>query len=274
MKKQLCEYIRQLRLDGKSRKTIQTYFRCIKYLFSYYNKSEFTLNEIEFYLTKCLENGISRTRYNQMMYAIKFYYENIQNNEWSVKVKRLKVKRKIPQIPPKEAIIEAIGKVTNEKHRLMLKIFYGSGLRLEEAQLLNINDLDFNKNIIYVRNGKGNRERTTLFPKSTQEDVMTHLKFRIEKYNPYLFSKYKDNTRYLSKKTFQVVVRNAGIRIGYYDWHPHLLRHSFATHLLEKNVDLRTIQKMLGHSRLQTTQIYTKISTQKIQEVVSPLDEQ
>jgi len=269
----ISEYKRVLRLDGKSYKTIKSYSFELKRFFLYTGKIEFSIKQMQNYLDILLKKKISRARYNIILYAIKSYYEKVLEREFPRYVKKLRVRQKIPIIPQKEKIIEAINRTINRKHRIMLKIFYGSGLRLTETQLLKIKDIDLDNKIIYVRNGKRDKERMTILPESTRIDIDYFLKYRVENNNPYLFSHWGSQTKYLSKKSFQIVVKSAGELVGCNGWHPHLLRHAFATHLLEKGIDLRTIQKMLGHSKLETTQIYTQISNKRLMEVVSMLDE-
>lgn len=267
----LLNYEVALRLDGKAIKTIKTYCYNLNKFLIWSNKLDVSQNEIKEYLNLMMARS-SKSRYNQILYSLRFYYEKILGRQWPSDIRKLHVKQVIPRIPPKEKIVEAISKVRRTKDRIILKMFYGSGLRLSEAQILKVKDIDMQSNLIYVRSGKGDKDRVTILPESTKKDIEVFLKSRVESQNPYLFSKWGDNERYLSKKTFFIVVKSAGKIVNENDWHPHLLRHAFATHLLEAGVDLRSIQKMLGHTRLQTTQIYTQISNQQIMLIQSPLD--
>jgi len=160
----------------------------------------------------------------------------------------------------------------NLKHKLLMEIMYASGLRVSEAIKLKIKDIDLAEGIIRVNLGKEKKDRQTILSKRAIEDLKTFLETR-EDDNQYLFTGAQ-NKGYLSTRSAQKIVLQAAKLAGIKkDISCHNLRHSFATHLLEKGVDIRYIQKLLGHKRLETTQLYTQVSTQKLKEISSPLDD-
>lgn len=144
---------------------------------------------------------------------------------------------------------------------------YSSGLRLQELVNLKREDIDFDRSLINVKKGKGKKDRITLLSDSIKNDLLKY------------YSKYEFKTKYLfegrngkySKKSVQEILNKLGKKVGI-KITPHMLRHSFATHLLENGTDIRYIQKLLGHSDLRTTEIYTHVANSDIKNIKSPLD--
>jgi len=145
---------------------------------------------------------------------------------------------------------------------------YGSGLRLSEIRNLKARDIDFERRIIYVKKGKGNKDRTTILPLVICDELELYLENK--RHNDYIF---EGRNGRLSERTVQLIVEQAVKRAKIKKYiTPHCLRHSFATHLLEEGIDIRIIQKLLGHSSVRTTQIYTHLSNEYIVNTSSPLD--
>lgn len=177
-----------------------------------------------------------------------------------------KKKKTLPNVISKKEIEKIIQNTSNVKYKLIIEILYSSGLRLSELINLKRKDIDLYKNIIQVKQGKGKKDRITLLSKKVKDTLILYLldnKFKTE----YLFE--GRNGKY-SKKSIQEILKKSSKDINLIS--PHDLRHSFATHLLEQGTDIRYIQKLLGHSRLETTTIYTKVMTNKIIEIKSPYD--
>jgi len=157
----------------------------------------------------------------------------------------------------------------NIKHKLIIQVLYSTGLRVSELQSLRIDDIDFNRRSVFVRCGKGKKDRITVISQTVLNNIGKYLL----EYKPikYLFEGYEASQK-LSTRSLQKVIscsaKMAGIRKGV---SPHSLRHSFATHLLENNVNLRYIQSMLGHARLETTQIYTRVAINKFSDITDLL---
>ena len=181
---------------------------------------------------------------------------------------RPKKNKTLPKVIPKEVILKMIELTKNVKHKLLLELLYSSGLRLSELISLKREDIDFYTNTIRVNSGKGGKDRITVFSESIKNDLFDYV------------SKTSFSSRYLfegrngtySKKTVQKIVAQAASRVRKSNIsagnnvfiprtiHPHMFRHSFATHLLEAGTDVRLIQKLLGHSSIRTTQGYTSIA--------------
>jgi len=180
--------------------------------------------------------------------------------------------RKLPDVMSEEEVMRLFQSVRNVKHKLMLMMAYASGLRVSELVSLRIEDLDINRRMIHVRGAKGKKDRYTLLPDS----MLAPLHWYWQIYNlgtsGWLFPGgtpgYHLSTRTI-QSVFERAVRAAGIRKPV---SMHSLRHSFATHLLERGTDLRYIQELLGHQSSRTTEIYTHVSTKEIGKIRSPLD--
>lgn len=149
-----------------------------------------------------------------------------------------------------------------------MKLLYGAGLRVSEIINLEKKDINFKENLIKVSLGKGKRDRFVKVPSSIKEELKNYLKL-VELI--YIFP--SNRNKKITKATIQAILRNAAKKAGIEKRvYPLLLRHSFATHLLEQGTDLRIIQKLLGHSSIKTTQRYTQISQASIKNIKSPLD--
>jgi len=144
------------------------------------------------------------------------------------------------------------------------------GFRVSELLNLKVNDLDFEENIGYVRQAKGKKDRIFNIPLFLRKELQKQVKKQQEDNQEFLFTGMKGR---LSDRNIQKLVKKISEKAGIKkDVHPHTLRHSFATHLLENNVDIRKIQELLGHADLSTTQIYTHISTEELKKIKSPID--
>ncbi len=254
-------------LKGFSQVTIKTYLFWIKKYLDFVNKNRLNtdFNSIKYYLlSRELSINSSRLQYA----AIKFFFSNILKRPFTKEDIPIKKKEKsLPKVLTREQIKNLIASTKNIKHRIAIKLLYSTGLRLSELLNLKRSDIDFEKNIVYVREGKGKKDRITIISDSLKLDILKY------------YSNFNFKTDYLldgrkgkySKKSIQKILKTAGRKIGI-EIHPHMLRHSFATHLLDAGTDIRHIQKLLGHSDLKTTEIYTKVSNRDLSKIKNPLD--
>jgi len=200
--------------------------------------------------------------------SIKFAYSNVLGKDPTAGVKRPKKENKIPVVLTKQEIINLIENSSNLKSKLILQTLYSSGLRVSEVVNLKPVDLNFEDNVGWVRSGKGGKDRMLILSKKLSKKLDKFIKKNSDWI--YVFSKNKPLTTRNIQKIVQKTAQRAGIDKSV---HPHTLRHSFATHLLDKGTDLRKIQELLGHSSIATTQIYTHISHEQLKSIKNPLDD-
>lgn len=264
----------KLKLRGYSENTQRTYLHMFKEFLQFYsNDSPFDLTEIEIrnFLVYLIEHKkISRSAQNQSINAIKFFYEKVLGQERKVyQLERPLKEKRLPEVLSQEEIMRIFEAIDNIKHRTMLMLIYASGLRRSELLNLRIGDVDMNRNIVFIRGGKGRRDRQSVMAQSLNPIVKEYM----QKYAPkfWLFEGPGD-TRYSESSLRQILYRaakKAGIKKQV---RLHMLRHSFATHLLESGTSTRYIQVLLGHESPKTTEVYAHVSRFALDKLQSPLD--
>ncbi len=259
----------EMRIRSLSSKTIHTYIYYNKELLRFANKfsDEINRQDIKNYLDYLVSSNKAVSTINLVINALKFYYENIMQRSFfssDLGIKRPKKDKKLPVVLAKEEIVKMIKMTDNLKHKLMIQILYSSGLRVSEIVNLKINDVDFNRKIVIIKGGKGRKDRISIISGVVLDNVNKYLK----EFKPlhYLFESYQSGK--INIRSIQKVVKDAASRASVNkEASAHSLRHSFATHLLEQGVNLRYIQSLLGHARLETTQIYTKVAVNNFNEI-------
>ncbi|MEM5867627.1 MAG: tyrosine-type recombinase/integrase [Candidatus Aenigmatarchaeota archaeon] len=259
----------ELKLRGFSERTIKMYLFYNQKFLEFVNKKpeEVVEDDIKAFIAKKMERGISSKSIVLIKAALKFFYDEILKKN-IVNFKSPKIPKKLPTVLTREEVRKLIEVIDNEKHKLMVMMLYSSGLRLSELINLKVEDLELKEKIGWVRTGKGEKDRAFII----SEKVLEKLEKFIVGKNPsdYLFNGRNGK---LSPRAIQKIVSNAAKKAGIAKKvSPHTLRHSFATHLLESGENIRKIQELLGHSSLNTTQVYTHISIEEIKKVKSPLD--
>ncbi len=270
--KEFLEKLRvELKISKNSTYTIRNYISANSSFLDFTNKipEEITEDNIKSYLAEKLSDKSSASII-LFLSAIKYAYLNILKKDLTNGIKRPKREKKIPLVLSKDEVRKLIYAADTEKSRLMISLMYACGMRVSELTNLKINDLNFNNKIGYIRDAKGRKDRIFNIPHFLSSDLEKQAKKQKENKQEYLFSGPKKK---LSSRNLQKIVSRASKRAGINkNAHCHTLRHSFATHLLENDVDIRKIQELLGHSDLSTTQIYTHISTEELKKIKSPLD--
>jgi len=193
--------------------------------------------------------------------SIRFAYSNILGKDPTTGVKRPKADKKIPVVLTKKEVLDLIESVETLKSKLIIQFLYSSGLRVSEVVNIKPTDLDFNENIGWVREGKGKKDRMFILSKKLSKKLEGFIK---KNQWEYVFSKHKPLTTRNIQKIVQRAAQKANIDKPV---HPHTLRHSFATHLLDAGTDLRKIQFLLGHSSIATTQIYTHLNLKDLKRI-------
>jgi len=271
--------IKDLELRGRSEPTIKNMVCTMKAFSRFYNKPPELLGEHEIinYLEYCIKTKkLCRGTVNYINSTLKFFYVVTLEGSWSdLRVPRLRYDKKLPKYLTKEEVKLLLESTTYLKHKAILSTIYSAGLRVSEAINLRISDIMSKEMKIRVRNGKRNKERYTLLSQKNLELLRVYWKkFGYKNYSPddYLFisrlTKTKLTTRCIEKameKSMQKsgIVKKATV---------HTLRHSFATHLMNDDVELVNIQTLMGHSNIKTTSIYLHVKDYQILNIKSPLD--
>lgn len=267
------EKLRQVRYSDHTVRVYTTYFRDFQEYFEGCDIDRITPEEINAYLVYLInERGISTCQQNQRINAIKFYYEKVLGQpRRCYTVSRAKREKTLPDVLSKQevkAILSAV--VTNLRFWCMFSVLYSAGLRISELLALKPDDINVSRSLIRVRQGKGRKDRFTLLSKPLIKKLTEYR----ELYKPkvWLFERTpgKQFTESIVSKRLKAAAQEAGITKRIY---PHLLRHSFATHLIEQGTDLKIVKELMGHNSIRTTEIYVHIADTFKSNIKSPLDD-
>jgi integron integrase len=302
--KKLMEQVQDaIRLKHYSYKTEKSYVGWIRRYIFFHNKrhpKDMGSAEIEAFLTHlAVEEKVAASTQNQALNAILFLYKEVLKQDLDLKVDAVRAKRSkyLPTVLTKEEVVKIIQQLSGV-HQLLIKLLYGTGLRLTEGLSLRVKDIDFTQRQIIVRNTKGNESRVTMLPESIAEELKIHLQsvkiihqqdlqkgygsvylpFALERKYPrakydwiwqFVFpsgSISKDprsgevRRHHLHESSLQKALKQAVRQAGIQKKVGcHTFRHSFATHLLQNGYDIRTVQELLGHKDVKTTMIYTHV---------------
>lgn len=254
----LQELETDLKLRKYSPKTIEKY----KYYSQLYIESGKSPREfLEKYVNK------SRNTIRSVYFALSYFQKNILKENFNEEMPLAKKKIILPNVLNKEEILNIIEKTENLQHKIVLMFLYYAGLRLDEVKNLKWENLDFQRKTIQLKKTKGEHQRTIFLHEKLIEKLD---EFKIPRQGNIFES---NRGKKYSDETIEKIVKQAAQRAKINKRvTPHTLRHSFATHLLEAGCDIRYIQKLLGHSALQTTQIYTHVANKDIKNLSKLLD--
>ena len=264
----LLKFKRELEIRNFSRKTIKSYMFHVKRFLKYASSSGQGLNEevVKNYIQRLLVKK-NPSSVALSLSTIRFFFWNVLGVK--IEVENPKRNKPIPEVLNVEEVRRLINAIGNVKHKLIVKLMYGCGLRVGEVVKLLKTDFLFDEGLIHIKMAKGRKDRMVKIPETLIQEL--RIFSELNPNNKIFFVSARGGK--LTTTTIQKIVKNATERSGIEkNVHPHTLRHSFATHLLEQGVDIRVIQKLLGHSDIKTTQIYLRISNQSIKNVMSPLD--
>ena len=265
----------KLILRGYSENTQRTYLQHFKqFLLFYYDSHPVEISEMEIrnYILYLIEKcKLSKSTQNQSINAIKFFYEKVLLQERKVYYLDRPMKdKKLPEVLSQEEVMGVFEALDNIKHRTMLMLIYSAGLRRSEMLGLRIGDVDFNRSVVFIRNAKGHKDRQSVLAQNMVPMLQQYLK----EFAPgfWLFEG-RAGERYSAsslQQVFKQAAKKAGIKKIV---RLHMLRHSFATHLLESGTSTRYIQVLLGHESPKTTEIYAHVSRFALDKIRSPLDQ-
>jgi len=261
---------RELQQRNYSLRTVEIYSNCLRSFLKWleYDVSKINREKVIDFILYLESQGRAPKTINLYKEVIKFFCSQILKLAISFDIKLSKQPRKLPVILSRQEIQKILDSVVNIKHKTLLALAYGAGLRVSEVVRLAVGDVNVDKKMLHIKSAKGQKDRITILP----EKLFGEIKILMEgkKYEDPLF--HSEQGGALHSRTAQHIFQNALIRSGVQKKATfHSLRHSFATHLLENGTDIRYIQKLLGHSSIKTTQIYTQVSTHNLQSIQSPL---
>ncbi len=262
----------ELKIRGFSSKTIESYCLYNRLFLAFIRKSpkEVKNEDIRKYLEYLKNKNSANSTLNVAINALKFYYTQILKRKFFFDIKHAKKSKYLPVVLSREEIDKMISATVNPKHKFLISLMYAAGLRVSEAIKIKMRDIDLQRKMLRVYQGKGQKDRYTMLA----EKLLPTLKQQMELKQPddYLFTG-AGGEGHLTTMSAEKIVKKAARLAGIYkNISCHTIRHSFATHLLEQGTDIRYIQELLGHKRLETTQIYTKVTSQNLKNIKSPLD--
>lgn len=226
---------------------------------------------IAFLAKKKEEQNASNSTLSLIHSALRFYFHNVIGKKILDDVKPPRKAKKLPTVLTRQEVKALIKSAKPKRNRLIVQFLYSSGARVSECVKLRVDDLNLKERIARIRGGKGNKDRIIILSKQWVRYLKKYLESKKIK-SEYVFS--KKNGKPISVDTVQRIVRQTASRAGLHKHvTPHTLRHSYATHLLEAGESIRKIQELLGHSNLNTTQIYTQVSLKELKKIESPLDQ-
>ncbi len=259
----IAEYETYLDLEGKSPNTVRMYSYYVRKYLEWGGKLS-SRSALRF-LARLRRQGYSNKSLNLVVQALRSYFRFEGYEEEAEKLKPPKVPKSLPKALTREEIRKLLSVIpwTRKRDRLIVLLLYGAGLRVSELCNLKKGDVDFERSLIHVRGGKGAKDRVVPIPAFLLGEIEEYLKLREDDSEYLIVEDRREKKDKISPNTVWYILRKygekAGVRVT-----PHMLRHSFATHMLENGVDIRAIQELLGHSNLSTTQIYTKVTVEHL----------
>jgi site-specific recombinase XerD len=255
-------------------KTQQGYIRTVKNFAAFVDRSPETasLEDVRRFQLHLAENGAQAPILNHTVSALRFFFRvTLKRHDIVEHTTFIREPRKLPVVLSPEEVARLLNAAPGLRYKAALSVAYGAGLRAAEVVSLKISDIDSKRMIVRVEQGKGRKDRNVMLSTSLLELLRTW--WRTARPEGWLFPGQNPvnpmTTRQLNRAC-HAAAQAAGIDRNV---SPHTLRHSFATHLLEQNVDIRVFQVLLGHAKLDSTALYTRVATKTIQRVMSPLDQ-
>jgi len=254
--------IGEMQIRNYSSRTINAYISLLAGLARYYDSSpdELSTQQFKDYLAfRVQTQKVSVSTVNQLIGAWKLLQTDVLNREWeSFMVKRPRKEKKLPVVLSRTEALKLINALPNLKHKTLLTLAYATGMRRSELLNLEPNHVDSARNVIRVMAGKGRKQR--LVPVSDKLIGMLRNYYKVYRPRTFLFEGQKPGQKY-SESSFANIVKRAATRSGINkEVSPHVLRHSFASHMLEKGINLKKLQMILGHNSMKTTAVYLHVS--------------
>lgn len=272
-KDELVRLEERLRVQRYSCNTVKTYKNFFSQFLAFFpdrHPEELEKKDImKFLLESSKEKKWSDSTQNQAVNAIKFYYEKVLNQERTFYELRPRKSQRLPNVFSEDEVLRLFSAVSNIKHKTILMLIYSAGLRIGESVRLRKADIDLVRKTVFIKAAKGKKDRYSVL----SDKLILLLQRYLIAFSPEYWLFEGQNGGQYSTRSIQQIFRRAVTKAKVNPFSTvHTLRHSFATHLLERGTDLRYIQELLGHSSSETTQIYTHITQKARQKLCSPLD--
>ncbi len=261
-------------IQGRSDDTIRNYSPQIARLVLEYHRlpEELSEKEVQDFLFKLAQNDRLRSQstLKMVVYALRFYYKAIDNTILAMKLPMIKCIRKMPVVLSEQEIMKLLFSIVNIQHRMMIATMYSLGLRTGELMDIRWDDIQFSRKQVYIKNGKGGKQRIVPMGEALHKALLVFYQTRT---SDYVFSSPRSQHK-LTASAFRFALNRAVKLAGIYrkGISPHLLRHSYATHLLEMGLDIVSVKNLLGHSRLEATLVYLHVAQVNPMAAFSPLD--
>jgi site-specific recombinase XerD len=259
-------------LRGFTRETRRLYLAHVRRFYVDRSTPDVDRDEIRRWLLYLLRSGRSHSYVNQALSALRFLHRSVLRTPGPVAhIPRTKQKKTLPKVLSESEVKRFLQALGSPKHRAIAFILYSGGLRVSEAARLKVGDIDSNRSQIHIRQGKGRKDRYVMLSPVVLGVLREYV--RVERPHDWLFPAGHRRDRHITPRTIQRQVSLAAKRAGIKKpVTPHMLRHSFATHLLEAGTDLRYIQELLGHTNISTTVLYTHVARREARKIPSPID--
>jgi len=269
-----AKVVRECKRRRLSQRTCKTYLYGIHRFLNWSKKDlrYISKKDVRLFLEYLSDKNLAGNTMNTYHMAIRFLFENVLEKRMWIDIKYSKTPRKLPEVLSKEEIRKLIDSIKNFKHQLMICFMYSSGLRVSELINIKIKNLNLENNFGFVRNGKGGKDRLITLSNNLIPAIRKLIFDENLENKDYLFR--SNRGRKYSIRTIQKIVDKSSKICGIKrKIHPHTLRHSFATHLIENGYDITNVQALLGHKSPETTLIYTHIASPNLINTKSPLEE-
>lgn len=261
---------RELRLRNYSSKTIKAYMSSIRgyFVFKKGALGRLDIKNVKDFLLEQQDRGMAPKTVHLYLSSIKFFYGEVMKLPAKIDLKFAKNSVRLPVVLSRSELQLLLGSIENRKHRFMVALAYGSGLRVSEVVKLKVKDVNLEELTMHIREGKGRKDRMTIFAASQKMDFLKLMAGKTGE--DFVFEGPRGGrlTTRTAQKIFTQALKKTGLTK---DATFHSLRHSFATHLLENGVDIRYVQALLGHENIRTTQRYTQVTVSSIRKIQSPL---
>ncbi len=253
---------KEMRRRGFSPMTIRAYLFYIGRFLRECGKEprKITKKDVKDYLDSLVEKNKAGSTLNVHLSSIKFFIEEVMHRNMYLRLKFSKRPKALPTVLTKEETKMLIDAIENPKHKLMVGLMYSAGLRLSELVSLRVKDFEFSCNFGWVRKGKGNKDRAFIIAEKLKKEIQDYISRNKLGYDSWLFGGNK--SYHAHPRTVQEIVKNAAKRAKMVkSVHPHTLRHSFATHLVENGCSLISLQSLLGHNSLEMSETFHQFVT-------------